>query len=257
MKRIIIYPYKLYSESAKTLVEHLEYSIGRWVRRISGTGKFKPKESDVIINWGNSTVPNCGALGIINDPNAVAIAINKIDSFRMFDIHGVTCPEWSTEYEKALEWTREGQMVFCRNLLSSSGGRGIIIVGGNNDASGAPLYVKYKKKRKEFRVHVFNGEVIEVAEKRKRGGFDSQDPFNFYVRNWENGWVFCCQNVVEPANLRPLALKAVNAVGLNFGAVDIIWNEFENMCYALEVNTAPGVDNRTAKAYAEAILKLC
>ena len=45
------------------------------------------------------------------------------------------------------------------------------------------------------------------------------------------------------------------AVGLKIGAVDIIWNELENKCYVLEINTAPGLEGTTLVKYTEAILK--
>jgi len=115
----------------------------------------------------------------------------------------------------------------------------------------APLYVLYKKKRSEYRVHVFNGQVIDVSEKRKRRGIDRDDG---YIRNLANGWVFCRDGIVEPADLRDLAIRAVQALGLNFGACDIIWNERENKCYVLEVNTAPGLEGTTLQRYVDAII---
>lgn len=52
-----------------------------------------------------------------------------------------------------------------------------------------------------------------------------------------------------------MALAACNALGLESGAVDIIWNEKENKCYVLEVNTAPGICGITTKKYTDAILQ--
>ena len=77
--------------------------------------------------------------------------------------------------------------------------------------------------------------------------------FDGYVRNLANGWVFCRDNVVEPDGLRDAAVSACAALGLDFGAVDIIWNERENKCYVLEVNTAPGLQGTTLENYANAI----
>jgi len=52
-----------------------------------------------------------------------------------------------------------------------------------------------------------------------------------------------------------VALAAVSALGLDFGAVDIIYNEHENQYYVLEVNTAPGLEGTTVEKYAEAFAK--
>ena len=53
-----------------------------------------------------------------------------------------------------------------------------------------------------------------------------------------------------------IAVNAVKALGLDFGAVDIIYNEKENQYYVLEVNTAPGLEGTTLIKYAERFSKL-
>jgi len=55
--------------------------------------------------------------------------------------------------------------------------------------------------------------------------------------------------------VQDLALQACQALGLNSGAVDIIWNEKENKCYVLEVNTAPGIEGTTCKKYTNEIIE--
>ena len=44
------------------------------------------------------------------------------------------------------------------------------------------------------------------------------------------------------------------ALNLSFGAVDIIYNGLDNAYYALEVNTAPGIEGETMFSYVCAIL---
>jgi D-alanine-D-alanine ligase-like ATP-grasp enzyme len=48
------------------------------------------------------------------------------------------------------------------------------------------------------------------------------------------------------------AIKAVNCLGLYFGAADVIWNDKEQRAYVLEVNTAPGLEGTTLENYANA-----
>jgi glutathione synthase/RimK-type ligase-like ATP-grasp enzyme len=79
------------------------------------------------------------------------------------------------------------------------------------------------------------------------------DEFDGYIRNHSNGWIFASNDVVEPADLRPLATAACNSLGMDFGAVDIIWNERDNKCYLLEVNSAPGLEGITLMKYTQAI----
>ena len=40
-------------------------------------------------------------------------------------------------------------------------------------------------------------------------------------------------------------------LGLDFGAVDVIWNEHESKAYVLEINTAPGLEGSTVEDYKE------
>jgi len=114
--------------------------------------------------------------------------------------------------------------------------------------------VKYKKKRKEFRLHVFQGKIIDVAEKRKvQGWSETHNEFCGAIRNHANGWIFAREGMILPQGIETLALDAIAALGLDFGACDIIWNEHENKCYILEVNTAPGLEGTTLISYVKAI----
>ena len=51
------------------------------------------------------------------------------------------------------------------------------------------------------------------------------------------------------------ATKAVAALGLDFGAVDVIYNEKYGRAYVLEVNTAPGLGEGIAIMYARVFME--
>lgn len=110
-------------------------------------------------------------------------------------------------------------------------------------------FVKYQKKKNEYRVHVFNGSVIDITQKKKRKGVTVDTK----IRNYHNGWVYCRDDVYIPEGIELLAIRTIKALNLHFGAVDIIWNELQNKCYVLEVNTAPGLTGTTLERYADAI----
>jgi glutathione synthase/RimK-type ligase-like ATP-grasp enzyme len=116
----------------------------------------------------------------------------------------------------------------------------------------APLYTRYFKKKREYRVHVLNGSVLDVQEKRKRKGV-ADDQRDHRIRNLANGYVFCREGLVEPPGLRDTAIRATQALGYNLGAVDIAFNEHHGRLAVLEVNANPGLQGTTLETYAEAI----
>ena len=109
-------------------------------------------------------------------------------------------------------------------------------------------YIEFIASESEYRVHVFEGEVIKVSRKKpSREGADQT------CRSHANGWYFskCDVNRVHDS-LKAEAIKAVKALGYDFGAVDLIYNRGGN-AYVLEVNSGMGLDNSGIALYKECI----
>ena len=177
--------------------------------------------------------------------------IDKVAQFRRFSDSGCAAPNFATTLDQAKQL--ESKQVVVRMLTAASEGRGITIVPKEELTQVAPLYTEYIPKKKEFRVHVINNKVIDVQEKRRKKGLEQKE---FQVRNTANGYVFCRNDVVPPSDLHDVALAAVRAIGRTQGAVDVIWNEKQNKCYALEVNSRPGLQGTTLKIYADAWMEV-
>jgi hypothetical protein len=177
--------------------------------------------------------------------------IDKREQFRRFHESGVAAPAYCLN--PAGVASIDARRIVARTLTSASEGKGIVIFDKGTTPPAAPLYTAYIPKKKEFRVHVYNGAVIHVSEKRKRKAYEGQRDAE--VRNTVNGYVFCTNNVVEPGDLRDTALAAVRSLGRSYGAVDVIWQEKSNKCFALEVNSRPGLEGTTVEKYAQAILQ--
>lgn len=252
MSRIIFYPYKIGSQSASRLAEELR-SRGYRSYKVYSDRKFKPRRGDLIINWGTSAPPAwVNGLGIwVNVPTNVKDAGNKLTTFKRLKVSGVSIPEFTTDIGEADGWRRDGSTVVCRALTRGSGGAGIHLISGGVTLPVVPLYVKYIKKQSEFRVHVGGGKVIDIQQKRRKHEVEEID---YQIRSHDNGWVFSRNNV---DNLHPSvceqSVKAVASLGLDFGAVDVIWNNKYQSAYVLEVNTAPGLEGTTIINYANFI----
>ena len=176
--------------------------------------------------------------------------IDKVVQFRKFTQCQVAAPTHATSLNTAKELP--SKQVVVRLLTAASEGRGIQIVNKEELTQHAPLYTEYIPKKKEFRVHVFNNKVIDVQEKRRKRGLEEQE---FKVRNTANGYVFCRGDLAVPDDLHAVALSAVTALERTQGAVDVIWNEKQNKCYVLEVNSRPGMQGTTTIKYANAIME--
>ncbi len=242
--RILVYPYKLGSKSSKALAQALN-SI-----RIRPYGRYRARYYDTVINWGNTTIPYWGG-NILNKPENVALATSKLTTFQKFQEHNVPCPDWTTDKQTAKQWITEGHEVYARTQLSGHSGSGIVVCSDPNNLTHAKLYTKRVKAKYEFRVHVFKGKVIDFQQKKRRNGAEA----NPYIRNHSNGYVYARSDVALPEVVAQAATKAVSALSLDFGAVDIGYVSLHNTAYCYEVNTAPGLENTTISKYKAAILQ--
>ena len=138
----------------------------------------------------------------------------------------------------------------------ASCGKGIVIMEPKMDIAAennieCPVYTLYKKKKREFRVHIFKENVIAIKEKKLRSGWTGER--NSKIRNLANGYVFCnCEN--EPAGLRELAQRAAAVVASDFKGVDIGYNEKLDELFVIEVNSMPGIEGSNIDAYVGAIV---
>lgn len=230
---IYIFPYMKGSQSANMLAEHLN---GRLIK----LQKSKFKWNRPTINWGNKS-PKGPCLNA--NPG---IATNKITAFKAFKEREVSHVPFTLDKAEAMQWVEKGKVVFARTKPSSQGGAGIVVLNEHPETN-APLYTQYVKKKVEYRIHVVNGEVIHVQEKKKKNGHQHS-----LVQSHNNGYVFGKPVGDVPNEVKAVGIVAVKAVSLDFGAVDVIWNEKLGKAFVLEVNTAPGLSPSTAEKYAQA-----
>lgn len=252
MKRIRIYPFKLGSQSARALATALDSLC------VKPDGRYRPRVNDLIINWGNSEVPSWDATTIpfLNNPVAVGYAVNKLRTFELLRRFNVPTPEWTTDYGIAQRWLHNDNIVVERHNLTGSKGNGIRIVDPQNyfendgiePLHDAPLYTKLVERAREYRVHVFDGQVIDLQQKKRREGNDSDGT----IKNLDNGWVFVRDDITPPPrSIFDVSIRAVQALGLDFGGVDVLVKD--GQCYVLEINTAMGLEGSTINSYTNAI----
>lgn len=218
---------KLGSNSLKALQEGLSTKLGYKVFRSSSP---KPNRNNLVYG-------DCK---------------DKLFQYQWFQANEVPALPFTTSVEECKQWLKKGQTVFARTLTRASEGKGIVVLEGEQvSVVPARVYTLYRKKKKEFRVHVFKGQVVHVLEKRKKAGYEKDRDTR--IRNTANGYVFCSDGVVEPVGLRELALAASKVTDSDFRGVDIGFNEKLNELFVIEVNSAPGIQGTNVDRYIEVI----
>jgi hypothetical protein len=247
--RLFLLPYNAASASGKALAT----SMG--IKRCTQKRSIPNPVTRTIINWGHSghdlskyVLSNTER--VYNPPDKVAVAINKLSCLQVLLEAGVTIPPFTTNRTEALVWINEGKEVVERHLLRGSGGEGINIRNDVRHVRTAPLYTMYVKKKHEYRVHIIAGQVADVQRKGKRSGATIA---NWKIRNLDAGFIFLRSGVDAPQQVIDQAVLAMQALDLDFGAVDVIFNAHEDKAYVLEVNTACGLEGTTLEMYADGL----
>lgn len=180
---------------------------------------------------------------IINRPEAVEKSSNKFKALEVMKSAGVAVPNFSREWED-LSFPCLGR---DNNHVK---GTDIKYYAYDVDTidNESEYYIEFMEIEKERRYHVIDGQVV-AATFKQNGETTGRGA---YCRNTTTGWTFKTYTA-EPA-LSEIAVKAVEAFGLDFGAVDILISGGKP--YVLEVNTAPGLIEKRAEIYAQELQKL-
>lgn len=250
-----MYSYNEYSIGAR------ELSRGLGIKRIAHhNSAFKGSENKTVINWGAKEVPDeISKSRVINPPKNLASTINKLTFFELMKKHGFkNIPDFTTDVKVALDWVKKGLVPVGRAKLESKSGAGIYFLGDGQEFiepwSNCRLWTLYIKKKDEYRVHIVEGELVDVQKKVLRQHDEQGNPIDpktvdFRVRNLANGFIFQRENITVPDKVIQAAKDCFKITELNFGAFDVIFNQSINKAFVLEVNSAPGIMGTTLENY--------
>lgn len=209
------------------------------------------KKADIFIRYGNIRE---GFEGIqINSIEAINNARDKLRTLMLLNDNNIRIPKYGLVFEDATNMT-----FFARNRYHKKG-KDILIYKDDDVVPVEMLkhtkdyWIKYIPVNNEYRVHVMNDNVIQICKKIPNDNTHEND----MIRNLEHGWHFAEARNWENGytKLKEMAVATVKCLELDFGAVDIILGK-DKKYYVLEVNTAPGLDNKRLELYVEYLLKL-
>lgn len=176
----------------------------------------------------------------LNSADAIHNATNKRRMRELFREYDVPAPKLYTMHE-AHALAKQGVTLIGRPDKHRQG-RGFWKVNSNSSfmkamngtrqKAAATHFMEYIDIEREFRVHIVNGKSIKISQKsivgNHRNGARFEYPHDFNHKK----------------TLRRAAIQAVEALGLDFGAVDIMWANGQP--YVAEVNTAPCLTDRNS-----------
>ncbi len=198
---------------------------------------------DFLIRWGNARQITKEPTGCVNSAAAIGIAGDKLATFRRLQEKDIRTPDFQT--------TPFEDGVYLARARHGYGGSDIQICNGSYHFTGE-FYSRYIENNREYRIHVVNGRVICVVRKYLEY---PEKRVSEYVKNHNNGYAFKTPRRRLNKSRLDIAVRAVEALGLDFGAVDLIVDP-QGVEYVLEVNTAPACSPRTLQLYASALAQL-
>lgn len=214
------------------------------VQKLGIQGGPGPPEGpvDVLIRYG-STEPCPWVERVINNAGAIARAVDKRGSLLRFLEFDVLAPR-PEDYPSVLP--------AIGRKKRHERGSGFWLCLQEADAryaleAGADYFIPYIPTRGEYRVHVIDGTVPFMQQKELRKTKHRLWP---WLRNNKTGWGL--SRCPEIPKVCEIAIRAVVALGLDFGAVDILRDDTD-LLWVLEVNTAPALRKAQLEDWAETL----
>jgi len=257
--------YVWYSNSTSVTGRELANSIG--LSRTSPNDRNRgygtlppPKYTTHCVVWGAKYNGERYFPGInfLNDAKLVHRYSNKCLALEQMQVKGVTIPRFTDVKGYAETMLDEGLELIGRRYSHQGGSSFKFIEDSydlNNDTT-SDFWLEYKETEREYRVHVFNGEIVKIQRKKPKldEEGDEIEPDSHLCKSHDNGWRFSiCDISRVHEDIKRQALKAVEAIGYDFGAVDILRLPDEDKSYVLEVNSGMGLDNAGLELYTELV----
>lgn len=215
----------------------------------SNNGKITPyinNELDVTIRWGCTSSISSNIM--YNKRTAIKKASNKLRARKIFRENEINIP-------KTWENPNNCEFPLIARPKYHWGGKNFYYCEDKQDLyaairEGAEYFSEFYPKTREFRVHISHGKVLICCEKF----VEDKDKLIWNLRkNKDSEWQALRWSNIDPS-IAKLAIQSIKALGLDYGAVDILAEPKDNRspnAVVIEVNTAPRLGDYSSSRYAE------
>lgn len=252
-----------------------EKVLGGYPKRLSLLQKrgIQPK---IVVNLGVTDDSLKFTGRVLNTQDMVRLASNKRKARQIFDSADVPAPKLFS----SVNGITEADLPVVGRTSYHQKGEGFWFCKTLNDVrnavkAGATHFLEFVPSTREYRVHTFisgkhlNTPLAErkpehyvstkISEKvwQGQGSPNPEEP----QKNHEFGWSFLGpqdRRAEELDVVRHAAKQAIAALGIDFGAVDVMYRIRTKCPYVLEVNSTPSLADdaaNTCEVYAKRILK--
>ena len=203
---------------------------------------------DLFIRWGNTEqFSNTTSTKQLNSLEAINRTVNKLEMLTVMRDASIPVPQFNTDILLIDNFKDDNGNVYIRSK------DGVVRYASDYCPVRDSYYSKpIPLKRREYRVHVFNGKVIGIYEKvplsENRPALFKSDTCKFTR----------CDPLVSRVdqNAQEICVRAVNSLGLLFGGVDLIRDKDKNF-FVCEVNSAPGLNSNNIQRWVNEIKAYC
>jgi len=289
--------YIWYSSATDVTGKKLQEALG-----IKGGNAVPPATTEVVIGWGTkhgSPINFTPNTKMLNHPNSIRENRNKFEALKQLQAKEVSVAKFmDADDTTATLINNTIPLPVIGRTKYHQGGKGFWMCPTATHVrtaieDGAQYFQALIEIKDEYRIHVFNDDVIYAVKKVKRTPEEFEEAFiedemarqkklaeknnnpfdeatallmlkrqaknataggaNMMIRSNKLGWKFSKVNTV-PTEISTEAIKAVKALCLNFGAVDCCVDD-KGKVFIIEVNTGPGLEGTTFDNYVEAFNK--
>jgi hypothetical protein len=223
------------------------YSATRDHPRLTPIREPNFNSNDIVVRWGNSMSLN-GNFISYNSPRSTSIASNKGDFRGVMMDNEIPTP---TPYHR----DKNVWPVVVRPIHHHAG-QHFHVANSHTEVQnffrlygGAAYASEVYPKQREVRVHCASGKVLLIKEKPAPDDINTI-AWNFAIN--EEAWTTIDRQNYDP-KICKLALDAMKAIGLDIGAVDIMFDPIDRSLpqYVIcEINTAPSLTDYLSSKYA-------